>query len=199
MSITFARSQSPITLYVAQNQVLPLWVKVTRLLNNLSEANIIFIGQIKRVTFKGLNAKADCVGFENYLNQPIPHFRYQPLCNWQVFDSLCAKPDTAFKITTSSTTISSNGLVVTSPDFGLQSADYYTNGLLTFNGDARMITEHIGNDLTIRFKMPYLCSGCEVTAYAGCDRNIETCRDKFDNVVNFGGHPFIPLDNPVLW
>ena len=29
-------------------------------------------------------------------------------------------------------------------------------------------------------------------AYPGCDKTLTDCRDKFDNVVNFGGFPFIP-------
>lgn len=35
--------------------------------------------------------------------------------------------------------------------------------------------------------------------YAGCSKNIETaCRDKFDNVVNFRGEPFIPGADQIL-
>lgn len=32
--------------------------------------------------------------------------------------------------------------------------------------------------------------------YPGCDHTIETCRSKFNNVRNFGGFPWIPVDNP---
>jgi uncharacterized phage protein (TIGR02218 family) len=37
-----------------------------------------------------------------------------------------------------------------------------------------------------------------VAVYAGCDRLVETCRDKFDNVPNFGGFPLHPERNPFL-
>lgn len=32
--------------------------------------------------------------------------------------------------------------------------------------------------------------------FPGCDHTIETCRSKFNNVSNFGGFPWIPVDNP---
>lgn len=200
LNITFGRSQGPMTLYVAQNPILVLWVKVTRLFRDLlTEPDIIFIGQISRVSFKGLTARAQCVGFESYLKQPIPRYRWQRACNWDVFGTKCAKADTLFKVTTPLATISSDGLTLTSTDFGLQDPDFYTLGKLQFGSDYRMITYHVGNTIKIRYRMLYLIPGSSVTAYAGCDRNAETCRDKFDNIINFGGHSYIPLDNPVLW
>ena len=35
-------------------------------------------------------------------------------------------------------------------------------------------------------------AGQPVRIYAGCNKLITTCRDKFDNVVQYRGHPFIP-------
>jgi hypothetical protein len=32
--------------------------------------------------------------------------------------------------------------------------------------------------------------------YAGCDHLLATCRDRFSNVANFGGFPWIPQKNP---
>ena len=199
LDVTFARSQNPVTEFVVQNPVTVLWIKVTRVFVDEDEVDIVFIGQIKNVSFKGLTAKANCVGFESYLKQPIPIYRYQQLCNWEVFDSKCSKDDTAFKTTTNLTEVSNDGLTLTSPDFASVDSNYYTSGKIIFGDDARMITYHVGSIIKVRFRIMYLVPGSEVTVYAGCDRNIETCRDKFDNVINFGGHPHIPLDNPVLW
>jgi hypothetical protein len=41
-----------------------------------------------------------------------------------------------------------------------------------------------------------LASGAEVRAYAGCNRTLDECKTRFDNVANFGGMPFIPTKNP---
>jgi len=38
-------------------------------------------------------------------------------------------------------------------------------------------------------------AGVKVKIYPGCDKRLATCRDKFDNVVNFRGFPFVPGDD----
>jgi len=35
-----------------------------------------------------------------------------------------------------------------------------------------------------------------VTLFPGCAHNVTDCRDKFDNLLNYGGFPFIPEKNP---
>lgn len=42
-------------------------------------------------------------------------------------------------------------------------------------------------------------NGQLLKVYAGCNKNIQTaCRDKFDNVINFRGEPFIPGADQIL-
>jgi hypothetical protein len=38
--------------------------------------------------------------------------------------------------------------------------------------------------------------GDGVVLYPGCDLSPATCKAKFDNYVNFIGHPFMPIANP---
>ena len=35
-----------------------------------------------------------------------------------------------------------------------------------------------------------------VTLFAGCDKTHATCKAKFNNIENYGGQPFIPIQNP---
>ncbi len=37
-----------------------------------------------------------------------------------------------------------------------------------------------------------LQQGMSYTAYAGCDKRLATCRDKFSNAINFRGEPYLP-------
>lgn len=49
----------------------------------------------------------------------------------------------------------------------------------------------------LQFKTPWDISvETEIFAYKGCDKLIATCKDTFDNVLNFGGFPLIPAKNP---
>ena len=48
------------------------------------------------------------------------------------------------------------------------------------------------------YKMRELTTGQTVVAIPGCDGRAETCRDTFNNIVNYLGFPFIPAENPAL-
>jgi uncharacterized phage protein (TIGR02218 family) len=51
----------------------------------------------------------------------------------------------------------------------------------------------VTNEFELFQPMPYEIEvGDEFTVTFGCDKSIDTCRDKFDNVVNFRGEPFVP-------
>lgn len=42
-----------------------------------------------------------------------------------------------------------------------------------------------------------LSPGQQVAFYVGCQRNVDDCRNLHNNIVNYGGQPDIPLENPV--
>lgn len=198
--VTFGRVHDPIIKFIAQNPIDVIWIEVFRAFREQAplEVGVVFIGQIQTVAIKGLQGKASCVGFDYYLKQPIPIPRYGPQCNWTLFDERCTKDDTGFKVTTS-VTVSSDLLTLTSADFGTFGDSFFTRGHLEWNDNRRMITSHVGNDVVMRYAILDITDGEIVEAFAGCNGEIETCRDKFSNVDWFGGHPYIPIDNPVMW
>lgn len=97
------------------------------------------------------------------------------------------------------------------PPIGLDSNDvpqgWWTNGFIVApSGEVRMITSHGNeisgthrNQITILTGLNTLEIGDTVDIIAGCARDIETCKNKFDNVVNYGGFPYIPLNNPFQY
>ncbi|ATN93315.1 FAD/FMN-containing dehydrogenase [Marinobacter phage PS6] len=79
---------------------------------------------------------------------------------------------------------------------------YYAGGYIEYTHSTLNTTERIavsdstGITLTL-FSFPVgLSAGDEVRAYAGCDRVLATCDQKFNNAENYGGMPFIPTKNP---
>lgn len=205
LDVTFGYIEDPVVEYIAQNPVELLWIEVLRFFEDVTpeEVSVIFVGQIKNVNFQGNVGIAKCVGFEHYLKQRIPKYRWQVGCNNDLFDTFCSTDGgpqaDSYKTTTTITAVDADGVVLTSSDFGLKADGYFTRGYLKWGDYYRMIVDHTGNDITIRFDMPYFASGQQVDAFAGCDRQLTTCRDKFDNVLNFFGHPWIPMDNPAQW
>jgi len=55
---------------------------------------------------------------------------------------------------------------------------------------------------TITLMVPFVggppAPGDGFQAWAGCDRQLGTCASKFNNIMNFGGQPFIPAPSTVI-
>jgi uncharacterized phage protein (TIGR02218 family) len=202
LQIDFQYLQNPILEYIALNPIQIIWISVMRLFRDQSpyEAQVIFVGHIKEVQFQGIQGSAKCVGFEHYLKKPIPRFRYQRQCNWTLFDTRCTVASASYSQVATVTALSSDLLSFECSGMTTQVSSYYTAGKVVFGEEERMITYYAADtNIHIRYKMSNLAVGSSVTLYAGCDGDIETCRDRFNNVINFGGTPYIPLDNPCLW
>lgn len=80
-----------------------------------------------------------------------------------------------------------------------QDAGFFSQGLVQFltgdnAGAVREIRLHEDNGvLHVYDPLPFdIEVEDDVRVIAGCDKTLETCRDRFDNVVNFRGEPYIP-------
>ena len=74
-------------------------------------------------------------------------------------------------------------------------------GILSYDGVRRMIVRHQGSELTLATPFPALAAAVEgsasaaVTIAPGCDKSLQTCLNRFDNIPRFGGFPQM-TDNP---
>lgn len=74
---------------------------------------------------------------------------------------------------------------------------YFDNGVITFtsglNAGLRMeVQSYVPGQWVLELPMPYaMAAGDEYTMHAGCDYSMATCRDRFDNIVNFRGEPYV--------
>lgn len=87
---------------------------------------------------------------------------------------------------------------------------YFTGGVVSpvfpysaTNADNRFISSHNkeGRYDQLRLSVPMADTprrNARLTVLAGCDRTWQTCHTKFDNIVNFGGFPYLPLENPYI-
>lgn len=200
MAVQFERAMDPIVDYIASNPVEIVWIEISRLFRDQDplEKSVIFLGQVASVSVKDLSAKVNCVGFEFFLSQDIPMDRYQPQCNWTLFDSRCKRSSAGYVINPTGVIVSANGREIIHPDFA-QSSQYWRWGRLIYQGAERLITWSAGNTIKIRHSIKGLVTGENVTAYPGCDGSIVTCDTKFSNKIHFGGHPTLPIDNPTTW
>jgi len=188
----------PVSDFIDINPIEIYWVSILKLHRDQDpfEANVIFLGQIKNVAFSGVAAEIECVGFEHFLEMPIPQWRFQVTCNHKLFDENCSIKKIVHK-TKAKIKLNSAKTQLESPKFGLKRNGYFTGGEVCFKDEHRGIVFHEGNTITLAYKMKNLENENIVDVYPGCDGRAETCRDKFNNVRNGLFFRNIPIDNPT--
>lgn len=129
--------------------------------------------------------------------------RISTQCNHVLYDSRCSVSRTQFDWATTIVAIDGRTLELTDvgalPD-DLHEDPWFVSGeLTTVEGERRRVVAVSGVFVTIDAEYRTAEVGMGVTLYAGCDHSVQTCLDKFDNVINFGGHPGVPKSNPWLF
>lgn len=133
------------------------------------------------------------------LQQTIGRY-YTAECNATLGDSRCGVNLASFTDSGTVTSVTSNQVFADSSLIGTQADDYYNYGLITFtsglnDGISREVKDYddATGQITTFMPFPYAVAVSDTfDVYAGCDKRKATCRDKFDNVINFRGFDMIP-------
>ena len=96
--------------------------------------------------------------------------------------------------------ISANGLAIQLTSASAQPDGFYTLGIIEWDGRFEMMLTHSGNNVTLSAAIPGLVEAVtagtvSVIIAPGCPLSRTVCNDRFANILNFGGFPFIS-DNP---
>lgn len=160
----------------------------------------IFDGSVRSVTFDR-TTKTARIGAQPLIaatTRPAPRMVYSAACGHVLYDSRCkVNPnDVAFRFI--GTVAGINDRTLTVPGLNAFANGWFTAGFVeAFGGqDARLILEHTGDDIRLHINFPTPVVGTQVTVRAGCAHDPTTCVSKFNNFINYGGHPFVPLKNP---
>jgi hypothetical protein len=92
--------------------------------------------------------------------------------------------------------ISADGKTISITGANAQPNDTYRLGTLEWDGRFEMMLTHSGNTVTLVNAIPGLVAAVgagavDVKIAPGCPLSRAVCNDRFDNVLNFGGFPFI--------
>ncbi len=127
--------------------------------------------------------------------QPI---QTSPVCRATLGDSKCTVNLAPFTFNLLVSSVTGNRTIVTNvialPD------GYFKNGKLEFltgenAGTKIKIADWVDATNTLTLFLPTfydIAPGDSIRCIAGCDKRLATCRDKFNNVLNFRGEPSIP-------
>ncbi|WP_456058068.1 phage BR0599 family protein [Campylobacter hominis] len=195
---TIVASQSiyPVNLFKFFNPSVNVYVRI------LKENGVqLFVGRVKDVEFN-LNdgtASIRLATLGGLMKTKIPTRTYSRNCSFECFDKNCALNKDDFKITLlgNKCEIAKDFMSIKSDLIKSKPPGYFTGGYAEFNRQRSYITKSEGDMIYLMFPLANLNSSSVINCYAGCDKLLKTCKNKFNNGVNFGGFPFVPSKNPI--
>lgn len=166
-----------------------------------TDARVVWLGRVQSVEWGPAHSLISCESVFSQLRQPGLRRIYSRNCPHLLYGSGCRVSSLAFEEEFVVDALSSGGFVVTSSIAGTFPNGYFAGGKIAFTATAgvverRGIRAHSGDELTLSHPISSLGLGDTILAYPGCDRTKQTCADKFNNLVNYGGFPYIPVKNP---
>lgn len=204
-NIKVERLNTAFITYLTQPAPEPIWIEISKLFRDQSpaEKRVVFIGQVLKSGYNGVDGFINCVGFEKFLRMKVPVMRYQPSCNLTLFSSQCGVTAATYLEQPTIDSISANGLEITDTTFASQEDGYYVGGYVEWGNFKRMIVAHVLSVITIQFSIPGLIAAEQIDVYPGCNKSMAHCKDKFSNLGGsldrFFGFRYIPRDNPATW
>lgn len=166
--------------------------------NDVAQERVtMFIGQVTTVAYENDGmATLNCEPLTKAIKRKVPWQLYKGGCNRALYEFGCGVSRALFEEATSS--YSQTGATLTSVAFGTHADGWFNNGYVEVpsSGERRFVISHIGNNIVLDYPFFGLLPGEPISAYAGCDRTRQTCRDKFSNLPNMLGFDWIPQTNP---
>lgn len=178
--------------------------------DSTAEVNPLWSGSVSSVKFAGTEATVSLAGRMNILGGQIPTQTYSWMCDHNLYNNQCRVSEALFTFNFNVVSISSDGVTVTLSDQG-QAAAEISSDVSFFNGGTFLTgvdgSQRMGvkfeatgntNEYTLVLLVPLadLSAGQAITFTAGCDKSIDACIFRFNNVENYGGFPYVPTLNP---
>lgn len=155
----------------------------------------------------------ECESVYTSLRRTGARNRFQKLCRFVLYSRGCNLDRNDFKTTQEPDGADADGVAISVPAAALQPDGWFLGGMLEFDAVFRFVVRHAGSTLTLQRKIEGLNAetltadgygnsygkwygNLVVSIFPGCDRLRTTCENKFDNLDNFGGFPWIPSKNP---
>ena len=158
----------------------------------------LFTGAIQSVRFPDFGvAELVAQAIEASVARVIPRYSYMGMCNHTLYGPGCGVNSALHQYIGTISAISSNGRVLTVPGAAASGHDF-AGGHVTVPSisGTRLVLSQSSNNLTLLVPYDATLVGSAITCFAGCDHLVDSdCSAVFDNVIRFGGFPFVPNRN----
>lgn len=160
-----------------------------------------WIGRMVGATYETNELTADCAPVSSMLRRPGLRRAYQVGCPHVLYGEQCRAIKRAATYTRAVAAIGPNRVTL-DDDITLGVNQQIAGGIIewtdpeTGRSEVRTIARKNGLILVIRGTLRGLAPGVSVKISRGCNHRMSGC-NAFGNILNYGGQPFIPRDNPL--
>lgn len=175
----------------------PVFITVFRQHSDLAGSDFIvaYKGRITSCRFTVFEAELNCEPIFTSLKRPGLRIKYEPTCANGLYDVGCTVNKEAYAVQ-GVVAVAQSRRVFTIDAAGAFPSGYFVGGILVLQGQ-HMIAEHIGNVITL-IRHSVAKAGDPLTLYPGCDHQRMTCLERFNNVNNYKGFPWMADRNPFI-
>ena len=168
-----------------------------------AEPLIVWRGRILDSKYSSSSVEFNCEPVSTSLRRPGLRRHYQRSCPHALYSDLCRAQKREFPVGL----VSMNGFEWTfAPSENTPALDQFVGGYVLWqypntepHRRAILSAEEVAGNYVFRLstsqELDYIPTN--VRLVRGCDRTETACRDWHNNILNFGGCPFIPLVSPV--
>jgi uncharacterized phage protein (TIGR02218 family) len=172
---------------------------------NDSDGEVVHLwsGRVKNANFKGAAVELSCESILTTSRAQGLKRSFGANCSHVLYDQTpltCGVIKAAFE--SSVTLASAEGVMLTATALGVFAEGYFAGGLLEWQHDGvteyRMIMASQTGTGLFRLISPLngLATGDTVKVYPGCNRTTDQCQNRFNNLSNYGGFPYVPVESP---
>jgi len=160
-----------------------------------SEAIQVWQGEIVTMNFSAIDrVKITAIPSESATNKLGATLGYTRQCSARLYDKKCKVNRELYKLTGSILQLDLRAIQVIQA--ATKQDSWFTGGYIEYgigSGEleVRGIEKHEGDTLTLLGGTSGLKVGLEINFYAGCNLIPDTCINKFNNILNFRGTPYL--------
>lgn len=173
----------------------------------VAERRLVFRGSLGEIERDGRAFRAELRGLADRLNRPVGRV-YQKPCSAVLGDAACKVDlsDPAFALETATVAVA-RGVELTLAGSAHAPGWFARGRLRVLDGAAAGVTGVVKRDREVAGQRVIelwetlsagFSPGDRVRIEAGCDKRLETCRDRFANLPNFRGFPDIPGEDWLI-
>ena len=171
---------------------------------NLGNISQVLKATVTGVKWNGYEATIECESPMARANRTGLAARYQSQCRHALYGRGCRIDREDFKLTYTFIQIETTGRRIKATGSTGLPEDWAVGGVIEIDDQRRIVLGHqttVESGVTFVFvdiQRPFgdIAPSATVHVYAGCDHAVQTCRDKFSNLANFGGFTLLPKVNP---